>query len=83
MNPERWNQVDKLLQSALERPEVERDVFLRAPAAATNSWSMKSVLCWPHTSARTAFSPFRRSSSPRASSPDHAAATTARPAAIL
>ena len=30
MNPERWNQVDKLLQSALERPEAERDVFLRS-----------------------------------------------------
>src|SRR6476660_5606721 len=30
MNPERWNQVDKLLQSALDRPEAERDVFLRS-----------------------------------------------------
>ena len=29
MDPERWNQVDKLLQSALERPAAERDVFLR------------------------------------------------------
>ena len=28
MDPERWNQVDKLLQSALDRPEAERDVFL-------------------------------------------------------
>ena len=30
MNPERWNQVDKLLQSALDRPEAERDLFLRS-----------------------------------------------------
>ena len=30
MHPERWNQVDRLLQSALERPEAERDVFLRS-----------------------------------------------------
>ncbi len=29
MDPERWNQVDKLLQAALDRPEAERDVFLR------------------------------------------------------
>ena len=29
MDPERWNHVDKLLQSALDRPEAERDVFLR------------------------------------------------------
>src|SRR5215212_11856322 len=29
MDNERWNHVDKLLQSALDRPPVERDVFLR------------------------------------------------------
>jgi eukaryotic-like serine/threonine-protein kinase len=29
MDPERWAQVDKLLQSALELPAAERDVFLR------------------------------------------------------
>jgi len=29
MDNERWNQVDKLLQSVLDRPAVERDVFLR------------------------------------------------------
>jgi tRNA A-37 threonylcarbamoyl transferase component Bud32/tetratricopeptide (TPR) repeat protein len=29
MDPERWNHVDKLLQSALELPAAERDVFLR------------------------------------------------------
>src|SRR5512134_3508991 len=30
MDNERWNRVDKLLQSALERPAAERDVFLRS-----------------------------------------------------
>jgi tetratricopeptide (TPR) repeat protein len=29
MDPERWNKVDRLLQSALERPATERDVFLQ------------------------------------------------------
>jgi eukaryotic-like serine/threonine-protein kinase len=32
MDNERWNHVDKLLQSALERPAAERDVFLRRAA---------------------------------------------------
>ena len=29
MDPERWNHVDKLLQSALDLPAAERDVFLQ------------------------------------------------------
>ena len=29
MDSERWNHVDKLLQSALDRPAAERDIFLR------------------------------------------------------
>jgi serine/threonine protein kinase len=29
MDNERWNHVDKLLQSALDRPPIERDIFLR------------------------------------------------------
>ena len=29
MDPERWNHVDKLLQSALDLPAVERELFLR------------------------------------------------------
>src|SRR3954462_15749167 len=29
MNNERWNHVDKLLQSTLDRPAAERDAFLR------------------------------------------------------
>ena len=29
MDPERWNHVDRLLQSALDLPAAERDVFLR------------------------------------------------------
>src|SRR5262245_20893008 len=30
MNPERWNQIDRLLQSAIDCPAVERDAFLRS-----------------------------------------------------
>jgi tetratricopeptide (TPR) repeat protein len=30
MDPERWNEVDRLLQSALDRPREERDEFLRS-----------------------------------------------------
>src|SRR5438270_13357635 len=33
MDPERWKQVDSLLQSALERPPEERDAFLRRACA--------------------------------------------------
>ena len=29
MDPERWNHVDKLLQSALELPAAEREPFLQ------------------------------------------------------
>ena len=29
MDRERWNHVDRLLQSALDRPPADRDVFLR------------------------------------------------------
>ena len=29
MDPERWQQVDRLLQAVLERPPDERDAFLR------------------------------------------------------
>src|SRR5262245_36121898 len=29
MDNDRWNHVDKLLQSTLDRPTAERDVFLR------------------------------------------------------
>src|SRR5262245_44381011 len=30
MDPERWNQVDRLLQSALDRPAAERDAFVQS-----------------------------------------------------
>ena len=33
MDPERWNHVDRLLQSVLDRPAAERDVFLRSACA--------------------------------------------------
>ena len=29
MDQERWNRVDKILQSALEQPSTDRDAFLR------------------------------------------------------
>ncbi len=34
MDPERWNQVDKLLVSALDRPAAEREAFLRHACGA-------------------------------------------------
>jgi hypothetical protein len=34
MDPERWNHVDKLLQSALELPVAEREPFLRRACGA-------------------------------------------------
>ena len=34
MDSERWKQVDRLLQSVLERPPEERDAFLRNACAA-------------------------------------------------
>src|SRR5438552_10659945 len=33
MHPQRWKQVDSLLQAALERPLEERDAFLRRACA--------------------------------------------------
>ena len=33
MDSDRWQQVDSLLQSALERPPAERDAFLRSTCA--------------------------------------------------
>ena len=39
MDNERWNHVDKLLQSALDVPRRSATSFCAAPAAATNSWS--------------------------------------------
>jgi hypothetical protein len=33
MDTERWNQVDRLLQSALDLPAVERDAYLRQACA--------------------------------------------------
>src|ERR1700683_1870741 len=34
MDPDRWKQIDSLLQSVLERPPGERDGFLRQACAA-------------------------------------------------
>ena len=67
MDPERWNHVDKLLQSALDLPRGgARRVSAATPAAATSSWSTKSARCSPPTTAPTAFSALRRSISPHA-----------------
>ena len=71
MDPERWNHVDKLLQSALDIPAAERDVLSsqrvrRRPTAG----STKSARCSPPTTVPTGFSALRRSISPHASSPD-------------
>ncbi|MEO8259079.1 MAG: hypothetical protein ABI868_17155 [Acidobacteriota bacterium] len=33
MHPDRWRQVDDLLQAALARPPEERDAFLRSAGA--------------------------------------------------
>src|ERR671912_2586450 len=43
MDPERWNRVDKLLQSALDRPAAERDVFLRGACGADEQ--LEAELC--------------------------------------
>src|SRR5438045_1907544 len=37
MNPERWNQVDSLLQASLERPPAERLEFLRQACAGDDA----------------------------------------------
>ena len=37
MDPERWTHVDKLLQSALDRPAAERDAFVRDACAGDDA----------------------------------------------
>jgi tetratricopeptide (TPR) repeat protein len=37
MDPDRWKQIDHLLQAALERPPKERDAFLRSACAGDES----------------------------------------------
>jgi hypothetical protein len=50
MDPERWNHVDRLLQSALDRPATERDVFLRSAcviAGIRRAEAIRGRLAWP------------------------------------
>ncbi len=48
MNPNRWQQVDSLLQSVLERPPEERDAFLRqaCPTDQAMEREIRSLLAW-------------------------------------
>ena len=41
MDPERWKQVDSLLQSVLERPPGERDAFLRHASAGDEALELE------------------------------------------
>ena len=58
MDPERWTHVDQLLQSALDLPAAERDVFLRRACYgdAQLEGELRSLLA-AHD--RAAFSPIR------------------------
>ena len=42
MDAERWNHVDKLLQSALDRPAAERDAFLRRACGGDEQLELRS-----------------------------------------
>src|SRR5260221_10257418 len=50
MDPERWKQVDSLLQSVLERPPEERDAFLRHACAGDEALEreVRSLLTAQH-----------------------------------
>jgi hypothetical protein len=74
MDDDRWNHVDQLLQSALDIPAVERDAYLRNACGGDQRLEeeVRSLLA-AHD---------RRSISPHASSPESAATTAVRPAAI-
>jgi hypothetical protein len=82
MDPERWNHVDKLLQSALDRPEAERDVFLRSACGGDEHLEreVRSLLA-AHDHADGVLAT-RRSIWPPGSSPAGATAMPAGPAAI-
>jgi hypothetical protein len=45
MEPERWKQIDSLLQSVLEHRPDEREAFLRQDAPAIRRWNAKSARC--------------------------------------
>ena len=79
MDPERWNQVDKLLQSALDRPAAERDVVSAARLRRRRSAGARGPVAAGRARPRRQLS--RRSgdrSGRTRSSPDGAAATPPR-----
>ena len=83
MDSERWNQVDKLLESALERDAAERDAFLRHACVGDGPLEQEVRSLLAHTTAPAASSVPRRLIGPHATSPNSAAAVmTSRPPAI-
>ena len=82
MDPDRWTHVDELLQSALDLPRRSATGFFAAPATETHGSKTSFARYSPHTTVPTGSSALRRSISPHASSPESAATTAVRPAAI-
>ena len=82
MDNDRWNHVDELLQSALDIPAVERDAYLRHACGGDQRLEEEVRSLSPHTTVPAGSSALRRSISPHASSPESAATTAVRPAAI-
>ena len=83
MDNNRWNHVDRLLQSALDIPAVKRDAHTspRVSPPATNGWKKKSVRCSPHTDRANRFAQHSGDHSRRTRARRESAATTAvRPA---
>ena len=83
MDPERRNHVDKLLQSALDLPPAERDVFLRRACGGNEQLEREVRSLMTRTIVPTIFLAFRPSIWPHRSSPHRARAMTSRAAAIL
>ena len=79
----RWNQVDQLLQSALDIPAVERDAYLRNACGGDQRLEdeVRSLLAAHDRADRFLGAPATRSRRTR-SSPESAATTAVRPAAI-
>ena len=82
MDPERWNQVDKLLESALDRPAAERDVFLRHACGGDEAVGARSPLAARRARPRRRFLGAPAIDLAARQLTGGAAATTARPASI-
>ena len=50
MDSEQWQQLDKLLHAALQRPPDQRDAFLREACAGNDrlEWEARSLLAMEH-----------------------------------